>query len=46
LRRPAVEFGDSPHWKLVMGGLARDYDGHEKGALVRWVEDAAEIDTD
>jgi predicted DsbA family dithiol-disulfide isomerase len=44
VRRLAVEFGDSLDWKLVMGGLARSYEGHEKGALVRWVEDAAAID--
>jgi predicted DsbA family dithiol-disulfide isomerase len=44
LRRLAVEFGDSLDWTLVMGGLARDYKGHEKGALVRWVEDAGEIE--
>ena len=43
-RRLAVEFGDSLGWKLVMGGLARDYKGHEKGALVRWVEDADAIE--
>lgn len=44
VRRLTVEFGDSLDWKLVMGGLGRDYKGHEKGALVRWVEDAAEIE--
>jgi predicted DsbA family dithiol-disulfide isomerase len=44
VRRLMVEFGDSLDWRLVMGGLARDYKGHEKGALVRWVEDAADID--
>jgi predicted DsbA family dithiol-disulfide isomerase len=44
VRRLAVEFGDSLGWTLVMGGLARDYKGHEKGALVRWVEDAGEIE--
>jgi predicted DsbA family dithiol-disulfide isomerase len=44
VRRLAVEFGDHLDWKLVMGGLGRDYSGHEKGALVRWVEDAAEIE--
>jgi putative protein-disulfide isomerase len=43
MRRLAVEFGDSLGWRLVMGGLGRDYKGHEKGALVRWVEDAAAI---
>src|SRR4051794_16403523 len=44
VRRLMVEFGDSLEWQLVMSGLARDYKGHEKGALVRWVEDAAEIE--
>jgi hypothetical protein len=44
VRRLMVEFGDSLRWKLVMGGLGRDYKGHEKGALVRWIEDAAEIE--
>jgi putative protein-disulfide isomerase len=43
-RRLAVEFGESLDWKLVMGGLGRDYKGHEKGALVRWVEDADTIE--
>ena len=44
VRRLTVEFGDSLDWRVVMGGLARDYKGHEKGALVRWVEEAAEIE--
>ena len=44
VRRLAVEFGDSLDWTLVMGGLGRDYKGHEKGAMVRWLEDAAEIE--
>jgi predicted DsbA family dithiol-disulfide isomerase len=44
MRRLALEFGDSLAWELVMGGLGRDYEGHEKGALVRWVEDAAAIE--
>jgi predicted DsbA family dithiol-disulfide isomerase len=44
VRKLTVEFGDSLDWKLVMGGMARDYKGHEKGALVRWVEDAAAIE--
>ena len=43
VRRLTVEFGDSLDWRLVMGGLGRDYNGHEKGAMVRWLEDAAEI---
>jgi putative protein-disulfide isomerase len=44
IRRLFVEFGAELDWRLVMGGLARDYNGHEKGALVRWVEDAADIE--
>jgi len=44
MRRLMAEFGDSLDWKLVMGGLARDYKGHERGALLRWVEEAAEIE--
>jgi putative protein-disulfide isomerase len=44
VRRLTVEFGDSLDWRLVMGGLGRDYTGHEKGALVRWLEEAAQID--
>jgi putative protein-disulfide isomerase len=44
VRKLMVEFGDSLDWQLVMGGLGRDYKGHEKGALIRWVEDAAEIE--
>jgi hypothetical protein len=44
IRRLAVEFGDELDWQLVMGGLARDYKGHEKGALVRWVQDADAIE--
>jgi hypothetical protein len=44
MRRLMVEFGDSLGWTLVMGGLGRDYKGHEKGALVHWVEDAAQIE--
>lgn len=44
VRRLAVEFGAELDWRFVMGGLGRDYKGHERGALVRWVEDAAEVD--
>ncbi|MFL5847172.1 MAG: DsbA family protein [Solirubrobacteraceae bacterium] len=44
VRRLTVEFGDSLDWRLVMGGLGRDYKGHERGALLRWVEDAAEVE--
>jgi putative protein-disulfide isomerase len=44
VRRLMVEFGDELDWRLVMGGLGRDYSGHEKGALVRWVEEAAEFE--
>jgi hypothetical protein len=44
VRRLTAEFGDSLDWTLVMGGLGRDYKGREKGVLVHWVEEAAEID--
>ena len=44
VRRLAVEFGAELDWRFVMGGLGRDFKGHEKGALVRWVEDAAAIE--
>src|SRR4051812_40060153 len=44
VRRLTVEFGDELDWKLVMGGLGRDYKGHERGALLAWVDDAAAID--
>jgi putative protein-disulfide isomerase len=44
VRRLAMEFGSELDWRFVMGGLGRDYKGHEKGALVRWVEDAATIE--
>jgi protein-disulfide isomerase-like protein with CxxC motif len=44
VRRLMVEFGDSLEWRFVMGGLGRDYRGHEAGAFTGWVRDAAEID--
>src|SRR3954469_7172052 len=44
VRRLMVEFGDSLEWRLVMGGLGRDYKGHERGALLAWVADAAEVE--
>jgi hypothetical protein len=43
VRRLMVEFGDSLDWRLVMGGLGRDYKGHERGAMAAWVVDAGEI---
>lgn len=43
-RRLAVEFGRELDWHLIMGGLGRDYKDHEKGALVRWVQDADTIE--
>src|SRR3954447_25923737 len=43
VRRLTVEFGDSLDWRLVMGGLGRDYKGHEKGAMLRWLEVAADV---
>jgi predicted DsbA family dithiol-disulfide isomerase len=44
VRRLMVEFGDELDWRLVMGGLGRDYAGHEKGALLHWAAEAAEIE--
>jgi hypothetical protein len=44
VRRLMVEFGDSLEWRFVMGGLGRDYKGHERGALRAWAIDAGLID--
>lgn len=44
VRRLVVEFGESLEWRLVMGGLGRDYKGHERGALAAWAVEAGEID--
>jgi predicted DsbA family dithiol-disulfide isomerase len=44
VRRLAVEFGHELDWTLVMGGLGRDYKGHEVGTMLAWVEEAAAID--
>ena len=44
VRKLMVEFGDSIDWRPVMGGLGRDYKGHERGALVLWTKDAGEIE--
>ena len=44
VRRLMVEFGDSLEWRFVMGGLGRDYQGHERGAGAAWVVDAGLID--
>src|SRR4051794_327514 len=44
VRKLTVEFGASLEWRLVMGGLGRDYKGHERGGLLAWVEDAAQIE--
>jgi hypothetical protein len=44
VRRLMTEFGESLAWRLVMGGLGRDYKGHERGALAAWAVDAAEVD--
>jgi putative protein-disulfide isomerase len=43
-RRLGVEFGDGLDWTFVMGGLGRDYKGHERGAMLSWVEDAAQVE--
>src|SRR3954470_12756471 len=44
VRRLTVEFGGELDWTLVMGGLGRGYKGHERGALLAWVDDAAAIE--
>jgi hypothetical protein len=44
VRRLMVEFGDSLEWRFVMGGLGRDFKGHERGALRAWAIDAGAID--
>jgi predicted DsbA family dithiol-disulfide isomerase len=44
VRRLAWEFGDSLHWRFVMGGLGRDYKGHEAGAMAVWTEEAGTTD--
>jgi hypothetical protein len=43
-RRLMTEFGDSLDWRFVMGGLSRDYKGHERGAMSLWMQDAGSID--
>jgi predicted DsbA family dithiol-disulfide isomerase len=44
VRRLMAEFGDSLEWRPVMGGLKRDYKGHERGALVAWAVDAGLVE--
>lgn len=44
VRRLVVEFGESLEWRFVMGGLGRDYKGHERGALAAWAVDAGAIE--
>jgi hypothetical protein len=44
VRRLMVEFGDSLEWRFVMGGLGRDYKGHEPGAGAAWVQEAGLIE--
>ncbi|MFL5893774.1 MAG: DsbA family protein [Thermoleophilaceae bacterium] len=43
VRRLEVEFGDALEWRFVMGGLGRDYKGHEQATMTEWVEEAAAI---
>jgi putative protein-disulfide isomerase len=43
VRRIAVEYGDEVELRWVMGGLGRDYTGHERALLVRWTEEAGDI---
>ena len=44
VRRLALEFGDSLDWRLVMGGMSRDYAGREKRVLGAWTRDAGAIE--
>ena len=44
VRRIATEFGDQIEWRWVMGGLGRDYKGHEAKLLAFWVEEAGAIE--
>jgi predicted DsbA family dithiol-disulfide isomerase len=44
VRRLVVEFGESLEWRFVMGGLGRDYKGHERGALSAWAVEAGAIE--
>jgi putative protein-disulfide isomerase len=44
VRRLMVEFGEELDWHPVMGGLGRDYKGHETRVLVQWVQEAAQIE--
>jgi hypothetical protein len=44
VRRLVVEFGESLEWRFVMGGLGRDYKGHERGALAAWAVEAGTIE--
>jgi putative protein-disulfide isomerase len=43
-RRIAVDYGDQIQLRWVMGGLGRDYRGHERDLLVEWTEEAGLID--
>src|SRR4051794_9809086 len=44
VRRLRVEFGDALEWRPVMGGLGRDYKGHEERVMAEWFDDAAAIE--
>jgi predicted DsbA family dithiol-disulfide isomerase len=44
VRRIEAEYGAEIRWQWVMGGLGRDYAGHEKALLAAWTEEASLID--
>ena len=44
MRRLQAEFANEIDWRLVMGGLGRDYKGHERGALATWTIEAGEVE--
>ena len=44
VRRIEVEFGSRVEWRWVMGGLGRDYKGHEQAMVAQWTIEAGEID--
>jgi predicted DsbA family dithiol-disulfide isomerase len=44
VRRIEVEYGSEVEWRWVMGGLGRDYKGHEQAMLAQWTVEAGEID--
>jgi putative protein-disulfide isomerase len=44
VRRIEAEYGAEVDWRWVMGGLGRDYKGHEHTLLTHWTEEAGLVD--